>query len=143
MGILEKFKSKKEQELSGDIVEDTKVVKETTETDGAKKKPAAKKTAKVIPADLSGIVLRPLVTEKAAIVAHGGQYTFVVATKANRVQVKSAIRAMYGILPESVNIMCMRGKAVRFGRSNGQRASWKKAIVTLPKGKTIDVYEGV
>ncbi|MEI6510676.1 MAG: 50S ribosomal protein L23 [Candidatus Uhrbacteria bacterium] len=143
MGILEKFKSKKEQELKGDIVEDTKVVKETAETDGAKKKPAAKKTAKVIPSDLSGVVLRPLVTEKAAIVAHGGQYTFVVATKSNRVQVKSAIRAMYGILPESVNIQNMRGKVVRFGRSNGQRASWKKAIVTLPKGKTIDIYEGV
>lgn len=143
MGILEKFKSKKEQELKGDIVEGVKVVKETTETDGTKKKPAAKKTAKVIPSDLSGIVLRPLVTEKAAIVAHGGQYTFVVATSANRVQVKSAIKAMYGILPESVNIMRMRGKAVRFGRSNGQRASWKKAVVTLPKGKKIDVYEGV
>jgi len=148
MGILEKFKSKKEQELSGDIVADvnpSSASKEASEdkTDGAKKKPAAKKTAKVIPADLSGIVLRPLVTEKAAIVAHGGQYTFVVATKANRVQVKSAIRAMYGILPESVNIQNMRGKMVRFGRSNGQRASWKKAIVTLPKGKTIDVYEGV
>jgi len=143
MGILEKFKSKKEQELKGDIVADAKVVKETTETDGAKKKPAAKKVSKTIPSDLSGIVLRPLVTEKAAIVAHGGQYTFVVETGANRVQVKSAIKAMYGILPESVNIMRMRGKVVRFGRSNGQRASWKKAVVTLPKGKTIDVYEGV
>ncbi len=146
MGILEKFKSKKEQELKGDVVVDAKVVPETSDAPADEKKPkkpAAKKTAKAIPSDLSGVVLRPLVTEKAAVVAHGGQYTFVVATRANRVQVKSAIRAMYGILPESVNILNMRGKMVRFGRSNGQRVSWKKAVVTLPKGKTIDVYEGV
>lgn len=147
MGILEKFKSKKEQELKGDIVVDAPVVTETkaveTEKKSTKKPVVAKKAAKSIPSDLSGIVLRPLVTEKAAIVAHVGQYTFVVATGANRVQVKSAIKAMYGILPESVNIQNVRGKAVRFGRSNGMRSSWKKAVVTLPKGKTIDVYEGV
>jgi large subunit ribosomal protein L23 len=37
----------------------------------------------------------------------------------------------------------VRGKAVRFGRMSGRRSDWKKAIVTLPKGKTIDIYEGV
>lgn len=138
MGILDKFKSKKEQELKGDVVETAEVVEKTE-----KPKASKKKELKVVPADLSGTILRPLVTEKAAVVAHNGQYTFVVATSANRVAVRSAIKAMYGILPTSVNIQRVRGKAIRFGRSNGMRSSWKKAIVTLPKGKTIDVYEGV
>lgn len=143
MGILDKFKSKKEQELMGEAVEPAKVEKaEKAETVAKTAKSKAKK-AKTVPADLSGTILRPLVTEKAAIVAHIGQYSFVVATSANRVAVRSAIKAMYGILPTSVNIQRVRGKAVRFGRSNGMRSSWKKAIVTLPKGKTIDVYEGV
>ncbi len=141
MGILDKFKSKKEKELKGEIVETTAVeaVKEKKVT---KAEPKVKKT-KVIPADLSGTIIKPLVTEKAAVIAHTGQYSFIVAPKANRVAVRAAIKAMYGVIPVSVNIQRVRGKVVRFGRTLGQRASWKKAIVTLPKGKTIDVYEGV
>lgn len=144
MGILDKFKSKKEQELKGEVVEETAVAAEGAEKSDKKAKAAPKKkAAKIIPSDLSGVIVRPLVTEKAAIVAHGGQYSFVVTNNANRVAVRSAIKAMYGIIPTSVNIQRVRGKAVRFGRSMGTRSSWKKAIVTLPKGKTIDVYEGV
>lgn len=150
MGILDKFKTKKEKELNGDVVETTVVTKEekkekVTKAKDAKEvveKPKTKKT-KVIPADLSGTIVKPLVTEKAAVIAHAGQYSFIVAPNANRVAVRAAIKAMYGVLPTSVNIQRVRGKAVRFGRTLGQRSSWKKAIVTLPKGKTIDVYEGV
>ena len=50
---------------------------------------------------------------------------------------------MYGITPVSVNIQNVRGKRVRFGRVRGKRKDWKKAIVTLPEGKTINVYDGV
>ncbi|NBS41102.1 50S ribosomal protein L23 [bacterium] len=140
MSILEKFKSKKEKELKGEVVEVT-AKEEKAEKEPKEKK--AKKTLKAVPADLSGTIVRPLVTEKAAVIAHAGQYSFVVAPDANRIAVSKAIKAMYGIQPESVNIQRVRGKVVRFGRSVGQRAAWKKAIVTLPKGKTIDVYEGV
>lgn len=143
MGILDKFKSKKEREIKGDKVEEVDKVDKVVKMEKAEKPKAAKKSAKTIPADLTGVILRPLVTEKAAVVAHSGQYSFVVASDANRVAVRSAIKAMYGVLPTSVNIQRVRGKSVRFGRSRGQRSSWKKAIVTLPKGKTIDVYEGV
>lgn len=141
MSILDKFKSKKEQELKGEVVE-TAEKAEGAEKPKAVKKAATKK-AKVIPPDLSGTIVRPLVTEKAAVIAHAGQYSFLVAPNANRVAVRSAIKAMYGVIPESVNIQRVRGKFVRFGRAMGQRSDWKKAIVTLPKGKTIDVYEGV
>ncbi len=145
MGILDKFKSKKEKELKGEIVETTAVetVKEKKVSKEETKLAAKVKKIKVIPADLSGTIIKPLVTEKAAVIAHAGQYSFIVAPNANRIAVRAAIKAMYGVIPTSVNIQRVRGKAVRFGRTLGQRASWKKAIVTLPKGKTIDVYEGV
>lgn len=91
----------------------------------------------------SSIILRPLVTEKGAHLAATGQYLFEVNLHANKVQIKNAIRSMYGVMPTSVNIQKVRGKAVRFGRMYGRRKDWKKAIVTLPEGKKIEVYEGV
>jgi large subunit ribosomal protein L23 len=91
----------------------------------------------------SGVIVKPLVTEKSATLGSANQYVFVVSKNANRIQVRSAIKAMYGIMPSRVNIQNVRGKAVRFGRARGKRKDWKKAIVTLPKGKTINVYEGV
>lgn len=92
---------------------------------------------------LATIIERPLVTEKAARLASEGKYVFVVRKDAGRIEISQAIRAMYGIVPESVNIQNVHGKRMRFGRRRGKRASWKKAIVSMPKGKTIDVYEGV
>jgi len=83
------------------------------------------------------------VTEKSATLSSANQYVFIVRKEANRIQVRSAIKAMYGITPTSVNIQNYRGKKVRFGRRLGQRRDWKKAIITLPAGKTINVYEGV
>ena len=92
---------------------------------------------------LATIIERPLVTEKAAGMATDGKYTFVVRNNANKIEINQAIRAMYGVTPVSVNVQNVHGKRLRFGRSRGKRSSWRKAIVTLPKGKTIDVYEGV
>ncbi len=91
----------------------------------------------------SNVIVRPLVTEKSAGLAGSNTYVFVVDTRANRIQVRSAIKQMYGITPLRVNIQNVPGKWVRFGRSQGKRSDWKKALVTLPEGKTINVHEGV
>jgi len=150
MGIFDRFKTKKGEEkismpakavepAAKEDVKPAKAEKKTKATKAAKEK----KAVKTISPDLHGVVVRPLVTEKAAHLASVGKYAFLVNAKANRVQVRAAIKAMYGVLPEAVNIQVVRGKAVRFGRFSGMRKTWKKAIVTLPKGKTIDVYEGV
>lgn len=88
-------------------------------------------------------ILQPLVTEKTATLASHGKYTFVVARGMNKLQVNAIIKAKYGILPTSVHMQNQRGKHVRFGGIFGKQAAWKKAIVTLPKGKTLDIYEGV
>ena len=89
------------------------------------------------------VILYPLVTEKASVLTSQGQYSFVVGLNVNRIQVRDAIIASYGVVPTSVNIQVVRGKRVRHGRIRGKRKDWKKAIITLPKGKTINVYEGV
>ncbi len=89
------------------------------------------------------ILLKPLVTEKISSQTSQGKYAFVVADKANKVEVAKAIWETYGVWPAKVNIMNYQGKAVRFGRVFGRRKKWKKAIITLPQGKTIDIYKGV
>jgi large subunit ribosomal protein L23 len=109
---------------------------------------SSKEVEKTVPVlnsgkEASDIILRPIVTEKAAHLAAEGQYVFAIAPHATKVQVKNAIRIMYGMTPISVNMQVVEGKAVRFGRSLGKRKNWKKAIVTLPEGKKIEVYEGV
>lgn len=89
------------------------------------------------------ILLRPLVSEKAAQAGVHHQYVFVVANTATKIDVRRAILDTYGIRPTRVNIVRVRGKQVRYGRSQGTTKAWKKAIVTLPKDKKIQVYEGV
>lgn len=93
--------------------------------------------------DLNGsrIILRPLVTEKAAYLASQGKYVFEVVKNAGSVEVKNAIALMYGVRPTKVNIQNYRGDKVSFGKNTGRQKYWKKAIVTLAKGSKIDVYE--
>jgi large subunit ribosomal protein L23 len=89
------------------------------------------------------VLLRPVITEKAADQGAWNKYVFEVAMDANKISVSQAVKEVYGIRPVSVNVVSMRGKKVRYGRVRGCRKDWKKAIVTLPEGKTINLYEGV
>lgn len=89
------------------------------------------------------ILLRPLVTEKASTLTPLGKYVFAVANSATKRSVSEAVYQVYGVRPIGVNMIALRGKFVRSGRTSGRRSDWKKAIVTLPAGKTISIYEGV
>jgi large subunit ribosomal protein L23 len=89
------------------------------------------------------ILVKPLITEKAAHEASKGKYHFQVSDDANKISISEAISEAYGITPTAVNVISVKGKAVARGRVRGQRKDWKKAIVTLPTGKTINIYEGV
>lgn len=93
--------------------------------------------------DASDVIVQPLLSEKTASLAGVNQYVFIVRKNANRLQVRAAIKSMYGVSPLGVNILNVRGKKVRFGRKEGARSDWKKAIVTLPVGQTMNVHEGV
>ena len=89
------------------------------------------------------VLIKPLVTEKAANLGAENKYVFAVALEANKIEIAKAVGEVYGIKPLSVNVIKIRGKNVRYGRITGKRKDWKKAIITLPKGESIKVYEGV
>ncbi|MBI5621853.1 50S ribosomal protein L23 [Candidatus Falkowbacteria bacterium] len=89
------------------------------------------------------ILVRPLITEKNTDLGAINKYVFAVSLKANKSEVRKAIRSLYGVDPIQINIANVRGKAVRYGRSQGMTKNWKKAIVTLKSGDSIQVYEGV
>lgn len=105
--------------------------------------PSCVTVAKMRGTDVSDVIVQALISEKAAGLAGANQYVFVIRKGANRLQVRTAIKSMYGVSPRSINILNVRGKKVRFGRNRGTQSDWKKAIVTLPAGQTINVHEGV
>ncbi len=89
------------------------------------------------------ILLRPVISEKATIANSLQQYVFEVDVHANKVEIKKAVQELYKVSPISINIINQAGKKVRTGRSFGTRKRVKKAIVTLKKGETIKLYEGI
>lgn len=88
-------------------------------------------------------LVKPLVTEKAANLSESGKYAFIVNINANKIEVAKAVSDVYGVKVVAVNIIKMKGKTVSRGRIKGSRNDFKKAIVTLKKGETIQIYEGV
>ncbi len=91
----------------------------------------------------SRLIIRPLVTEKAAVAQSQNKYSFIVNRNADKLEVKRAIKEIFGVEPISVNIINVDGKIRRFGQSKGRKQDYKKAVITLPKGKSISVHEGV
>ncbi len=85
------------------------------------------------------ILLKALVSEKSTAMATRSQYAFVVAPRATKVDVGRAIHALYGVRPLKVNIMNIRGKHVRYGRTEGTTKDWKKAVVTVMPGQKLDI----
>jgi large subunit ribosomal protein L23 len=89
------------------------------------------------------VLLRPLLTEKGSHLGVENKYLFEIGYDTNKIEVARAVETVYGVKPTKVNIIKLAGKIVRRGKSVGRRKNWKKAIVTLPKGKTIQIYEGI
>ncbi|MEK9183258.1 MAG: 50S ribosomal protein L23, partial [Patescibacteria group bacterium] len=99
------------------------------------------KTKKYHPA--SRLLLKPLVTEKITYLQSNGQYGFEVLPSANKLEVKKAIEAIYGVQVVKVRMINIMGKEVRYGRVFGQRKDRKKAIITLKKGERIELHKNV
>ncbi len=89
------------------------------------------------------VVVRPLETEKAYSQREMGQYVFVVNRKANKGQIRRAVEQIYDVTVASVNVMNMPAKInkIRGRRKVARRAPWKKAIVTLAPGESIEALE--
>ena len=87
--------------------------------------------------------MHPLITEKGSYLSSTNQYVFAVAPQTNKIEVRKAIRKVYGVDPIKVNIMNFSGKKVRYGRTEGRTKAWKKAVITLAQGQKIEIQEGL
>ena len=94
--------------------------------------------------DPRNIVLRALMTEKGAMLREQrNTYLFRVSPEANKIEIKRAVAELFKVEVEDVRTINVLGKFKRLGRSSGRRASWKKAIVTIKEGQTIELFDQV
>ncbi len=96
------------------------------------------------------IIKRPVLTEKASQMRESGdgsegvrKIVFEVAKGANKVEIRKAVKTLFNVEVTAVHTQIVRGKIKRVGRFAGQTPHWKKAIVTLAPGQTIEFFEGV
>ena len=87
------------------------------------------------------IIIRPLITEKSTTLMAEGKYVFEVAKAANKIEIAKAISQIFNVKVVSVNTVNVEGKVKRMGRSIGKRSDYKKAIVKLAAGETIEFFE--
>ena len=92
--------------------------------------------------DAAQILLAPIVSEKSYAGTSVGKYTFRVHEDAHRTQVRQAVEELFGVHVEGVNVLKVQPKPKRRGLSKGIRPGWKKAIVQLREGETIEIFEG-
>jgi large subunit ribosomal protein L23 len=94
------------------------------------------------------IIFRPVVTEKfTALGEKLNRYGFIVEKRANKLEIKNAVEALYGVTVTAVNTMRYAGKVksrnTKGGIINGQKIATKKAIITLAEGEKIDFYSNI
>ena len=91
------------------------------------------------------IIKRPLIlTEKGNRLRESeNQYLFEVARNANKTQIRGAVEALWKVSVLKVHTLNMRGRMRRMGRGHAKTQNWKKAIVSLKEGDSIDLFEGV
>jgi large subunit ribosomal protein L23 len=90
------------------------------------------------------IILKPLVTEKGSRLRESGnQYVFAVACDANKIEIKRSVEEIFNVKVKDVRTILVHGKVKRMGAFEGKRPDWKKAVVTLGEGQSIDLFEQV
>lgn len=90
------------------------------------------------------VLKRPVITEKSVNASDEGKYAFEVDMRANKMLVRDAVETAFNVTVDDVHILVMPVKTARRGRRIGiRKPKWKKAIVTLMPGDSIQLFEGV
>jgi large subunit ribosomal protein L23 len=89
------------------------------------------------------VLVKPTITEKSTLLQESGKYTFQIAPKANKVEVKQAVEKSFGVSVLDVNITKIHGKRKRYGPRSSKQPDVKKAVVTLAQGDRINIIEGL
>jgi len=93
--------------------------------------------------NLRDVLVRPLVTEKATGMMQDNKYTFIVPLRANKVEIRQAVEQIFKVKVLDVNTIRVMGKIKRMGKTQGKRPDYKKAIVKLAPGQSIEFFEGL
>ncbi len=94
--------------------------------------------------NLNDIIRRPLMTEKSNIGTEiQNLYTFAVDPRATKQEIRQAVQMLMGVTVVDVHTMNMPRKTRRVGKHVGRKPAWKKAIVRLAEGQSIEIFEGV
>ena len=88
------------------------------------------------------VLLRPVVSEKSYELIQQNKYTFKVHQDAHKTQVRQAVEELFDVTVLAVNILKVQSKPKRRGLTRGTRPGWKKAVVQLKKGDSIEIFEG-
>ena len=112
--------------------------KETKKVEKKVEPKVLKGTKEVSSLDLTKILKNPRITEKAAHASEGNVYTFDVAVRSTKTEIKKAIKALYGVNPLKINITSIPKKPVYRKGGAGMKGGGKKAYVFLEKGQTIE-----
>ncbi len=89
---------------------------------------------------LHQIIIRPVMTEKTTQLDEHNKVVFRVAKSATKPEIRTAVEKLFGVKVTSVNTANMPGKPKRFGKVIAHRSGYKKAIVTLAEGETLDFF---
>ncbi len=89
------------------------------------------------------LILAPVITEKATRTSEHNQVVFRVALHASKPEIKAAIEGVFGVTVKAVNTARVKGKTKMFRGRPGRRSDYKKAMVTLAPGQSIDVTTGI
>ena len=89
------------------------------------------------------LLIRPVITEKTSVMMQDNKYTFKVPLTANKTEIRQAVEKIFNVKVEKVNTVRVLGKTKRMGRYVVKRSDYKKAIVKLAEGNTIQIFEGM
>lgn len=88
------------------------------------------------------VIVAPVLTEKTTALREQNKFAFRVDARANKIQVSKAVEELFGVRVVNCNVIKVQRKPKRQRMSRGYTAEWKKAIVTLAEGQSIDIFEG-
>lgn len=92
--------------------------------------------------DATRVIIAPIVTEKSErLKGEASKYTFRVARTANKIDIRQAVEKLFRVHVTAVHVSNYAGKQRRLGRFVGRRPDWKKAVVTIKKGESIEALE--
>ncbi len=149
MNFLQKLFSAKDVRLpvgqgsaSDGKKEEVKTAKKTDKESDKKivSAPKQEEARKIAPEKfIAGVIRSPRITEKTSALVKENKYVFLVNSRANKVEIARAVRARYGVDTRSVNIVNIPGKERRRGRQIGWKPGFKKAIVKVKEGQSIEI----